>query len=296
MHKQLLGVFHHFGILLEQLFPQVDLAPQPGINPIDLPIENKGVNYAENQLNDNPQIVTPRVIGTRHLNQGLDDRCRLEIGRNHIIFLVGTEQRLLVVGEISDQRRNKERKIGKEDNAHFELRVREDQREESGQDHSRTQNNETDPPIEIAEYGNNLVDFLLIVVEQGLVKYIADRRTDTQLREIQKPQEILQGSGQTHEISTQTIQKDLAREETQCQRQEIEDQIDTGIQQRFFYAGLMNYLLFHQFSNIKELLQRTPFTTHPSKRHVVPRIDIILNQDSCFGTNISGASGLQDSL
>lgn len=49
------------------------------------------------------------------------------------------------------------------------------------------------------------------------------------------------------------IQENPPGEKTQCQRHKIENQIDSGIQQRFLYAGLMNYLLFHRLKNINKL-------------------------------------------
>lgn len=91
------------------------------------------------------------------------------------------------------------------------------------------------------------------MVEQRLVKDITDRTTDTQLCQIQETEKILQRSRQTHKIGAQRIQEDLPGEEAQCQSQKIENQIDSGIQQRFFYAGLMNYLLFHRLKNINKL-------------------------------------------
>ena len=50
MHKQLLGVFSDFRIFFEQLLPQGHIALQPGIDLIDLPIQDEGINNAEEQF------------------------------------------------------------------------------------------------------------------------------------------------------------------------------------------------------------------------------------------------------
>ena len=50
MHKQLLGVFSDFRIFFEQLLSQGHIALQPGIDLIDLPIQDEGINNAEEQL------------------------------------------------------------------------------------------------------------------------------------------------------------------------------------------------------------------------------------------------------
>ena len=110
------------------------------------------------------------------------------------------------------------------------------------------------------------------MVEQRLVKDITDRTTDTQLCQIQETEKILQRSSQTHEIGAQRIQEDLPGEEAQCQSQEIENQIDSGIQQRFFYAGLMNYLLFHELKNINKLQHGSPRNQLYRKTILIKRV------------------------
>ena len=50
MHKQLLGVFSDFRIFVEQLLSQGHIALQPGIYLIDLPIQDEGINNAEEQF------------------------------------------------------------------------------------------------------------------------------------------------------------------------------------------------------------------------------------------------------
>ena len=42
------------------------------------------------QLYHNPQVVAARVVGTCHLDKGLDNRCRLEIGSDHVVLLIGS--------------------------------------------------------------------------------------------------------------------------------------------------------------------------------------------------------------
>ena len=42
------------------------------------------------------------VCSRSHLNESLNNSCCLEIGGDHIIFLVGSQERLFVVGKITD--------------------------------------------------------------------------------------------------------------------------------------------------------------------------------------------------
>lgn len=117
MYKQLFRIFHHLRILLKQQLSLLHLTPQPRINLINLPVKNERVDDPKHQLDNYPQVVTTGVVGTHHLDKGLGDGCRLEVDGNHVVLLVGTQQSLLVVGKVTDERRCQEGEVGKEDDA-----------------------------------------------------------------------------------------------------------------------------------------------------------------------------------
>ena len=213
MHKQLLRILHHLRIFLEQHLPQPDLTLQPRIDLINLPIQNKRVDNAKGQFDSHPKVVAARVPGTGHLDEGLDDGSGLEIGGNDVVLLVGTQQGLLVVGKVTDEGGSEEREVGKVDNAHLELRAGEYQRQEAGQYGPRAQDDKAYPTIQVAEYGDNFIDFAFVVLEQGLVEHVTDGTAYAQFGQVEETQEVLQGAGQSHEVCSQGIQEYLPGEE-----------------------------------------------------------------------------------
>lgn len=102
MHKELLGVHHYFGILFKEMSTKGDFRSQPRIRLVDLPVEYERVDYPEGKFNRDPKVEVSGVVGEDHLDDGLDDIHRLEIGRDYIVALVGTEKVLPVINKVAD--------------------------------------------------------------------------------------------------------------------------------------------------------------------------------------------------
>ena len=74
------------------------------------------------------------------------------------------------------------------------------------------------------------------MVKQRLVKQISDCRAYPQLRKIEITQYVSESARQTYEVCPEAIKKYFAGKEAQRQRQEIENQIDAGIQKCLLYS------------------------------------------------------------
>ncbi len=74
----------------------------------------------------------------------------------------------------------------------------------------------------------------MITIKQRLIKQISYSTTYAEFCKVQKSEQILQCTGETYKISTQTIKKYLSGEKTQTKGQKIEYKIDPRIQKCLF--------------------------------------------------------------
>lgn len=74
------------------------------------------------------------------------------------------------------------------------------------------------------------------MVKQRFVKQITDCRAYSQFRKIKITQYVPESARQTYEVRPEAIKEYLTGEEAQRQRQEIENQIDAGIQECLSYS------------------------------------------------------------
>ncbi len=104
MNIYLPGLLHYFRVLAEEGAAGADGGAEPGVGLVDFPVENEGVDDAEGEFNDDPQVVGTGVPCKGHLDEGLDDGGGLEVGGDYVVALVGSEEVLAVVDEVADER------------------------------------------------------------------------------------------------------------------------------------------------------------------------------------------------
>ena len=138
MYKQLLRVFHHLRILLKQQLALTYFAFEPWVDLVNLPVEDEGVEDAEREFDEYPEVVAAGVVGTCHLDEGLDDGGSLEVGGDDVVLLVGSQEGLFVVGKVADEGGGEEREVGKVDDTHIEHSAGEDEGQEACQHCSRS--------------------------------------------------------------------------------------------------------------------------------------------------------------
>ena len=158
MCKDLFDKRHNTGILLQQFTATAHIALEPRVHLIDLPIEDKRVDDAKEEFNDNPEIVVTGVVGTYSLDDNLDDIGRLEIDGNDIVTLVGTEEGLLIVDKVTYKRGCQEAIECRKHNGQGDGNVCKEKGQEQRQHNTRHQDDDTYPAIEVAKDGDNLID------------------------------------------------------------------------------------------------------------------------------------------
>ena len=171
------------------------------------------------------------IVGTNQLDDDLDDIGGLEIGGDDIVALVGTEEGLLIINEVADKGGCQEAiESGKHD-GHADTDIGEDKGQEQRKNNTSYQNDDADPTVEVTEDGDDFIDLGPVLIIKGLIEYIADGSTYAQLYNIEKAQQVVEGTGKANEIGSQRIEEYLSREERQDQIQEIKYQIDTCIKE-----------------------------------------------------------------
>lgn len=104
MDEELFGFGHYFRVLAEEGAAGGDGGAEPGVGLVDFPVKDEGVDDAEGEFDDNPEVVGACVPGKHHLDEGFNDVRSLEIGRNDVVALVGSEEVLAIVDEVANER------------------------------------------------------------------------------------------------------------------------------------------------------------------------------------------------
>ena len=142
---------------------------QPGIDLTDATVENDAADDGEDEANDNPKIEVPIVICQDNLRDNLYDVDGLEIGIDHILLLVGRNEQLAVVENVTRHRLPEECVKGKIDEEQACGEVTEPPREKQTDKYSHTANKETNATVEVSQHGHDLIDFLVVVFLQGFI-------------------------------------------------------------------------------------------------------------------------------
>lgn len=103
MDEELFGFGHYFRVLAEERAAGADGGAEPRVGLVDFPVEDEGVDDAEGEFDDDPQVVGTGVPGKSHLDDGLDNGGGLEVGGDYVVALVGSEEVLAVVDEVADE-------------------------------------------------------------------------------------------------------------------------------------------------------------------------------------------------
>ena len=103
MNKYLPCVLHYLGVGAEEGAAGGDGGAEPGVGLVDFPVEDEGVDDAEGEFDNDPEVVGAGVPGKSHLDEGLDDGGCLEVGGDYVVALVGAKEVLAVVDEVADE-------------------------------------------------------------------------------------------------------------------------------------------------------------------------------------------------
>lgn len=216
------------------VFPADRSVRQVGICPSDHRIQCRRRHHGKAHFKRQPpDIPIAEVFDRYDLAQRLHQHRRLVTVLDLVLFLVGREDDLLVIDEIAQQgahEQRAERRIGVPQR---QRHLPENPREEAHQHRSSGYHHPGDPAVHPSLQRYDLVDRGSIPVEQRLVQRAGDRRADSQLREVQKLQQVGRRGVQSQHLRAQMVEENLARKELQNQVHEIEPERHSTVFQAF---------------------------------------------------------------
>ena len=180
VYEHLLGLLHNLGILAAHPVSHCGGCCEPRIGLSNFPVQDGGMDEAIDQFDRHPQVEVGGVTDQAHLHQCFDEYGCLEIGRHHIVLLVGIEQYGAVVDEIADERGGEQREEGEIDDAQLEDGVLEHEGEEGTDDDACRQHKTANITVKATEDRDYPADFFPVALGNGLIECIAHRGSHAQ--------------------------------------------------------------------------------------------------------------------